>query len=96
MPFSRTLPRGDSKAARGGEPLAERNQIVLVPAGAVQEQQRLAAVVARRDEAMDESEIGFLFAHDRSNKMGAADAAPFDCLCYCAAAQVRGCGTIRI
>ena len=70
-------------------------QIVFVRAGAVQQEQRLAALIARRDEAMDKSKIGLSFVHI-VKQMGAADAAPIDCLCYSAFAQVRGCGTIRI
>jgi len=36
----------------------ERNEVVLVAAGAMQEQQRRLAGLRRRDEAVDEAEIG--------------------------------------
>jgi hypothetical protein len=55
MPRSSTCPRGLSSARPGREPLAERQQVVLVAAGPVQHQQREArGGIGRRLEMVDE------------------------------------------
>ena len=56
MPRSSTWPRGDSSAAPGASALAEGNEIVLVAARAVQEQQRMAALASAGLETMVEGE----------------------------------------
>ena len=67
-----TLPRGESSARPGAIRSRQRQQIVLVAAGAVQQQERRPARVRSRNEAMDEAEIVAPCSCRHQTKEGAA------------------------
>jgi hypothetical protein len=56
MPFSSTEPRGREERRAGGDGAAERQKVVLVATGAVEKQERRAARVDGRLEAVGEGE----------------------------------------